>query len=280
MLVRRSSLSLSLIVGAFALASFFTPQSGFAILHFEGFEDPGYVQGGDNWNNLSGATIARAASGTAGITSSSGVAHATLTPGNGPFTRFGGYSSNFAGGFTAQLDIYLDPAAWSNEEGFDYSVAVNNQAGNHRRDFIFHVGMVGTDFLVNASNNTNFDFSAFKLNNENSMNNYTLTDAGWYTFEQDFRDDGGVLAVDFNLYDDSDTLLYTVTRSDPSDLIATDIGGNRYGWFTYNDQNGLAIDNTNLVAVPEASTILVWSALSLGFGTTVAFRRKRSQNAA
>lgn len=266
------------LLATFAFAAILSaPQTSFAVItHFEGFEDPGFAPGGNNWNDFSGATISRVTSGTGGITSSDGVAHGSLTPGGGPFTRFGGYSSIFGFGFTASLDVYIDPAAWADETGFDYSVAVSDKFGSHRRDFIFHLGKDGSDLKVNASNNTDFGFNAFKLDNENSGNNFIIGSAGWYTLEQDFRNDGGVLAVDFNLYDSSDSLLYSVTRSDASDVIATEVGGNRYGWFTYNDQNGLAIDNTTLdvAAIPEASAVLCWSAITLG--SVLFYRRKKN----
>jgi len=43
-------------------------------------------------------------------------------------------------------------------------------------------------------------------------------------------------------------------RSDPSDIIGTTVGGNRYGWFVQNEFDGLAIDNsfrTGVVSTPN-----------------------------
>lgn len=42
----------------------------------------------------------------------------------------------------------------------------------------------------------------------------------------------------------------------PANDIATIVGGNRYGWFTYNNINGLAIVNTLLASasVPAPAT--------------------------
>ena len=92
--------------------------------HFEGFEDPSWVANQiNNWQNYNGGKIQRVPSGTAGITSSSGSAHAVLydlvnqnnvfgVPTLGAqnvYTRFGGYSNEFGGGFVASIDIYLDP---------------------------------------------------------------------------------------------------------------------------------------------------------------------------
>ena len=247
--------------------------------HFEGFEDSGWVAGASalNWQNY-GSTITRAASGTDGITSASGAAHAIIGTGSsGPFTRFSGYSSEFGDGFTASLDVYLDPS-WADGTGFDFSVAACKQDGDHLRDFIFHVGVVDGDLLVNASNNTNFAFNAWKLENENSGNYYTVDEAGWYTLQYVFRDEGGVLAVDLILLDSDQNVLLTNTLSNSGDLISTVVGGNRYGWFTYNTVSGLAVDNTQLVptsAVPEPTTLVIWGMFG-GLGLVAARRRRRA----
>jgi hypothetical protein len=204
----------------------------------------------DGWNNGYGVPT-RVASGTNGITSSAGGYHAIFTEdatnSTGPFTRYCGYVTAWPGTWTAEADIYLDPA-WTAGEGFDYSVATNNSAGTHLRDFIFHVGMVsGTGLLVNASNNTDFGFNSWKLLNENGGNYYTVTSAGWYTLRHVFRDNAGVLAVDFILLDSGGNTLWTVTRSSASDLIPSVVGGHRYGWFNYiSVAGGMAIDETNL----------------------------------
>lgn len=259
---------------AAALACLFASTSNATLGHLEGFEDVGFTPGGNNWNNFGGATISRVSSGTNGISSSDGVGHAVLTTGNGPFTRFGGYSTNFNGGFIASLDVYLDPAAISDGTGFDYSVAASTQSNSHLRDFIFHVGNVGGSLLVNGSNNTDSVFNSFKILNENGGNNVEVTSAGWYTFEHSFRDEAGALAVDLNLRDSSGTLLYSITRSNPADSIATIVGGNRYGWFTYNSVDGLAIDNTALSPIPEPTAALFGTLIASGLGMTIARRRR------
>lgn len=175
------------------------------------------------------------------------------------YTTFGGYSDTFGSGFTTSLDIYLDLDAWDIGQGFDYSSAVSDQAGDHRRDFIFHAGKTANDgFVINSSNNTDFTYNEFKLIADNSF--FTVSTSGWYTFEQNFYDLNGFLAVDFNLYDNNQSLLFTETRTSNADDIATSIGGNRYGWFTYTDNN-LTIDNATLIRadiaadIPEPSTL-------------------------
>ena len=267
---------LSIVALALVSAALFAARANADIeVHYEGFEDPGWTAGGDNWNEING-TINRVTSGTNGVTSADGAAHAVLSdPGNSAvFTRFGGYNSGFNGGYTASLDVYIDPTQFADGQGFDYSVATNDAAGNHRRDFIFHVGNDTGSLLVNASNNTDFAFNAFKLNNENAGDNYTIGSAGWYTFEHQFYDNGsGELAVDMSLYNSAGSLLYSITRTNPSDLIGTTVGGNRYGWFTYNTIGNLAIDNTSLTyVIPEPSSALACLAM---FGTGLFIRRRK-----
>lgn len=257
-----------------------------ALAYFQGFEDPAFTPGGNDWNNYNGGDIQRVATGTNGITSADGAAHAIITNlsnqnnvfGNptlgaqSPFTRFGGYSSSFGSGYSTSLDVYLD-TSWSDGQGFDYSSAINRQNGNHLRDFIFHVGVDQGSLIVNASNNSDYSFNAFKLNNENSGNNYTVTTSGWYTLEHVFYENAGSLAVDFNLLDDLGNTLYSVTRSNASDDIATTVGGNRYGWITYNNIDGLAIDNSTLTAGTVIPTPAGFAAGLLGLAAVATRRR-------
>ena len=153
--------------------------------YFQGFEDPGFAPGDFNdWNNNSGGEIMRVVSGTNGITSASGGAHAvignlqvgtdvfnnpSLGAGNA-FTRFGGYTSDFDGGFVASQDIYLD-TSWTEGQGFDFSTAASRSDGSFLRDFIWHVGVTSSGLTINASNNTDFNFNSFKLENENGGSN-------------------------------------------------------------------------------------------------------------
>jgi hypothetical protein len=227
-----------------AFAGNLTFDQGFEV-DTSGFFDG--VQGAANYG-----TITRVASGTGGISSSSGSFHALVAEtDSAPFTRFDGYRSNWSGGFTAAIDVYLDPDAFALGEGFDYSVAASRQAGSHLRDFIFHVTKDTNTgrLLVGGSNNTGFA----PREDLEDLNNFEVNSAGWYTFEHNaYENVSGDLAVDMNLRDSSGTLLFTETRSDSSDDIATIVGGNRYGWFTAVDvSGGLAIDNVSLSVVPE-----------------------------
>jgi hypothetical protein len=59
------------------------------------------------------------------------------------------------------------------------------------------------------------------------------------TFQNQFYDSGaGVLADDLSVFDDAGNLLHTWTLSDPTDIIGTTVGGNRYGWLIYNQSHG------------------------------------------
>jgi len=81
----------------------------------------------------------------------------------------------------------------------------------------------------------------------------TISASGWYTFEHIFYDDGtGVLAVDMRVLNDSGDVLNIWTLSNPADLIATIVGGNRYGWFATNGVAVLSIDNITRSCVVAA----------------------------
>lgn len=243
-----------------AVVTFATP-TAIDVGYLQSFENPAWSSGAHetsqsvDWNAYS-SQISRVASGTDGIASSDGTAHAVIDSTSlpaapfhypGAFNRLGGYYSSFGTGFRASVDVYLnlaDPAVVANTYGWDLSTAANRQNGNHLRDFIFHAASDASgNILIAADNNSGFA----KRNDLAGLNHYTVTSSGWYTFEWVFRDNGsGVLAVDCNLRDGSGTLLWTETRSDAADLIASVAGGNRYMRFTFLAVDKLAIDNTRL----------------------------------
>jgi autotransporter-associated beta strand protein len=255
--------------------------------YFQGFEDPAWVSGpadtspSTDWNS-GPSTVLRVISGTDGITSKSGTAHAVIdstgiTPrsnvndgGNttGAFGRLGGYSAVFGTGYRAGLDVYLnlsDAAVTANTYGFDLDTAASDNTGGFLRDFIFHVASnPAHHLLVAADNNSNFA----KREDLATINHYEVTASGWYTFEWVFRNNAGVLAVDCNLRDATGALLFTETRSDPGDLIPSVAGGHRYMWFTFVTPDRLPIDNTILERnVPVGTSIASGSAFSVGTST-------------
>ena len=210
----------------------------------QGFEidTAGWYDSNSEWYGM----ITQVPSGDNGITSSAGSYHAIVEgdASSAPFTRFDGFRDSWLGSWTAKIDIYLDPN-WASGEGFDYSVAATGSDGNHQRDYIFHVtkDTSTSKLLVAGSNNTNF---APREDLEN-INHYDVSTAGWYSFQHVFYESSGALAVDLNLLDSSDTVLFTETRFDPADIIPDEVGGNRYGWFTFaNISDGFAVDEHQL----------------------------------
>ena len=207
-------------------------------------------------------------SGTGGYTTPGGGKYALLTQvaGDAPFTRFEGYQTDFGTGFTSSVAVYLAPGAWTDGEGFDYSVAATQQNGDHLRDYIFHVTQDSSSgqLLIGGSNNTNFD----PREDLETINHYEVETAGWYTFEHVFRDAGdGSLAVDLNLYNQDGVLVFTETRTNPADLIDTIVGGHRYGWFTNIDvAGGIAVDNLSMTATSAAPVAMATAEATDGAG--------------
>jgi hypothetical protein len=225
---------------------------------FQGFETDN-----SGWDVFGGQYDAtRVASGTHGVTSKTGGFHAEAghfdldTDGGSAVTRWGGYSSVFpAGGYTTQVDVYLNVAVGAvNDTRFDYLSTINDSAGNFRRDFAFNAGFYndtdvtgsGNRFVISASNNAGRGSSFPKNPGRNPV---TITKTGWYTFRHRFYDRGGVLAVDLSITDSNGVGIKEWTLSDPSDTIST-TGGNRYGWFASNEFSFLAFDNSERSGTP------------------------------
>lgn len=230
---KTSSLALALVL-VLIVASIASAAALFAV-YFNGFETDtsGWFTDGD--------TISRVASGTNGVASATGDYHAEADA--GAFTRWGGYSSEFpASGYSTFVDIYLDTAKSPTgaDLRFDFSSAISNPDGDHRRDFIFSVGTDGNGgWVMSASNNA----PGWPANPDRDT--FTITQTGWYTFKHSFYDDGtSVLAVDMSVLDAAGNVLHTWTLSDPSDVIGSTVGGNRYGWFVNSAFDFLAIDNS------------------------------------
>lgn len=242
--------------------------------YFNGFET-----NTEGWFSFSGGTISREPSGymsaggyANGIPSATGDYHARLgldpSPDlcssgggpqpvyRGPYTNWGGYSSIFPpGGYRTGVDVYLDVewAAAHLDKRFDWSSAVNNTSGAHRRDFVFNVGTEPTGFVISGSNNTT-RCGAFPAN-LGRMPVHVLV-SGWYTFEHTFTGiPGGPLTVVMRLiHKGTNATVGIWTLTDPSDIIGVTVGGNRYGWFAQNEIDDLAIDNsfrTGILSTPD-----------------------------
>lgn len=240
-----------------------------AIHYFQGFESDTY-----DWSS-----VTQVASGTDGITSAAGAFHAKAA--GGAFTRFGGYESTFpAGGYTTSVDVYLNlEAGTANDTRFDWSSAINNPAGAHRRDFVFNAGFYNDSdattgsglnrFVISASNNAGD--SAYPKNP--GRDPFTITTTGWYTFEHRFSNKGsGVLSVDLVISTLDGAPLKTWPLSDATDIIGSTVGGHRYGWFVIQEFPVLAIDNASLLSVNVAGTVTAckndgWQQLTRPDGT-------------
>ncbi|MCL5745802.1 MAG: hypothetical protein M1541_18070 [Acidobacteria bacterium] len=217
--------------------------------YFQGFETDTV-----DWTGAS-----RVASGT--ISSAAGSFHGEVE--NGAFTRFGGFENTFpAGGYTTSIDIYLAVNAdFPNDMRFDYSSAISQPDGNHRRDFMFNGGYyndtdatgTGPRFVVSASNNS----PGWPKNP--GRNPVAITETGWYTFIHKFSNNGGVLKVDLSItkLDGTPVTGANWTLSDSTDIIGSTVGGHRYGWFVGQSQlmPVSAIDNVSLLSVSEAATV-------------------------
>ena len=218
----------------------------------EGFEDgsAGWVDGGDY------GAVQVVASDPEGIVSFDGTSHAIFTQtDSGPFTRFQGYTNTWTGAWKTSTAVYLD-TDWAAGEGFEYSVAATGSDGGHQRDFVFSVTKdTSTEtLLVGGSNNA----SAAPRENLETQNNYAVGATGWYVFEHRFYENAdGNLAVAMNLYDASGNWLFTEVRESTQDAIDTEIGGNRYGWFSSIDvAGGIAVDQTILETTDTKPVLL------------------------
>jgi hypothetical protein len=157
---------------------------------------------------------------------------------NGPWAPgpdFGLFSSVWpTGGFVMELDIYLDPS-WTVgalEPGtvnfFAPPGAVFTYAASLRE-----LGSPADAF------GTFYYFAVPVMPNDGKLTvlGHDVTEAGWYTFRHVFSDDGGELAVDFELAERSGGTLFTepittefFSGAPTSNLIPTDLGSG-YIWF-------------------------------------------------
>lgn len=164
-------------------------------------------------------------------------------------TTFGGFSSVFpAGGFQASIDIYLDPGATEEGERFAYTVALNQPDCEWGGDFIFHVGNVGGTYCIRGGTDLDTQNGPAPCTEVEGHEPIELApeDAGWYTFQHEFSDGAGGVQATLRVRDAGGAEI----GSWELDPVIPDLepGGNRYGWFPWNDLAFVAIDNVERTA--------------------------------
>ena len=195
---------------------------------------------------------------------------------NGAFTRWGGYNSVWMGGYTTQVDVYLDVAyAIANPDSyagnivcltanpgditckgtrFDFSSAINDSAGNFLQDYVFNVGTgdpaqpnpcaPAGGFVVSASTNA---FRSGANVYDPGHDPFCVATSGWYTFKHTFKDDGsGNLQVVMDILPAGSNVPLHHWTITPGHKIS-ELGCNRYGWFAEQEISDLPIDNSSMV---------------------------------
>lgn len=271
-----------LAASAFALAVAASTPTFAASVYSQGFETDT-----TDWQGVS-----RVTSGTNGITAKSGSYYGEATGNGTSYTYWGGVNASTGGSpgsfvpYTTSLDIYLDVnAGAANNTRFDFDSSIYDSSGNFLRDFIFNAGFyndasgpgAGTNrFVISASNNSQ-PGSAYAKNP--ARDPIAISTSGWYTFQENFTDNAGVLAVIMSVLDSNGNLINQWTLSNPGDLTATVAGGSGYGWIDDNEFSFLAIDNasltTNAVAATPLPAALPLFASGLGAFGLLRWRKKR-----
>jgi hypothetical protein len=263
-----------------AAAGFAAPNAG---NYAQDWEDASWAESATDWQG----GVVRVASGTNGIVSAdSSTGHAEAEAGS--YTRNGGYSADWGGGWIERLDIYMDINKscdtsywWSLSTAICKSVA---GADAHLQDNIFMCAGTGEagKFMLGGRNTNEGAKNSAWIANYASGQEITLSQSMWLTFEWEYYAEGSLQKSRYNVYDDAGQLLRTLDG--PShDLLDCDglgnpVGGNRYTWFCdIKDCGGdswLAVDNslTSYSAVPEPSSLL---ALLSGIGVLSGVIRRR-----
>jgi hypothetical protein len=253
------ALCLGLLVATGGVSVFAESYPASPYYYFNGFENPEDVTSVCCVGDSTMFGVTRESTGTNGIPAAAGSYYATvpLITSWSPYayTRYGGFSSVFPqGGYTTSIDIYLDidMSPVGQDLRFDWTSAISHPSGAHRRDFIFSIGTNGTGGYVMSVSNNAPGWPA-----DPGRSPYTITTTGWYTFEHHFKDNGsGVLAVDMSVLNSNGTVLKTWTLSDPTDVIGTTVGGNRYGGAVNNQIPSLPIDNIIRSSIPAEVSLV------------------------
>lgn len=158
-------------------------------------------------------------------------------------TTWGGYSSVWpAGGFTTQIEIFLDASITAANTFFYYEVLALTTSCAYHREFGMSAGTNadGATFCVSGTTSPHLPCDA-------TLHPYIVTASGWYRFRHDFREAAGILEVTMSLLDTSDTLLGSWVISDPNDTIGPSgvVGGNGSGSFPIQGFPQLPVRNSS-----------------------------------
>jgi hypothetical protein len=176
---------------------------------------------------------------------------------NGPYMRAVAGAA-FPGVITSSLDIYLNVAS---PALFTWDTMAFHTDGSYLMEFYMLGGSDGHGGIAIAANDNNS-----VANPALDTNRFTVTTSGWYTFQNELFNNGGLLA-------DRATLLKNGVVQDAwllqSGQNITQVGGKTIGWFAGLDRP-VAIDNAS-VATPEPGTFM----LLLGLAPVLYAARKR-----
>ena len=249
--------------------------------YFDGFETVATgadTWGGDGWNDYGSPTsdlirLDVTSNGTLSRPGSNWVGRFTQ---GGPYTRFGGYDPTWPeGGFYESIDIYFDNATSAGSQ-LEFSMAMSKPDGSHVQDFVYHMHRAdsGDGFNVWASNNASIPGFVSGPTQDNVL----VDSDGWYTLNTRWYANGdGNLAADMSILGGSG-LINTWTRTNTALDVPTDVGGNRYGWFTWNTWDTVYIDNvtrSEALGSDESPEPATWLLLACT-GVAGWLRRRRS----
>jgi hypothetical protein len=195
-----------------------------------------------------GATkYARATGGGPGFSGYQTTTAGCPVPGNenctGPYTTWGNPTqpNTFptSTGFNTSIQIYLDPtwAAAHPGQVVDWDTALGTNTGGFLSDFAFNM-------CTTAAGGGGFYISFGNGAGGCSTGPTELTQAGWYTFNEQFTSLSGVLVEAGSVLSPSNASVFSNTDN-TGDAISG-VGGPIYGWLPDEDVNGLPLANVSL----------------------------------
>lgn len=161
-------------------------------------------------------------------------------------STLGGYSNVWPeGGFTTELDIYLDTEFPDPGTHFSYDVGVRSTSCSLQNEFMMNGG---TGSGENAGKYCVSGADGGAATNPCTYDDhYEVTTSGWYRFRHEFRNNGGTLQVTMKLLDTNNKELASWVAENDADTIGPggDVGGNAFQWFPRQHfPDGLRIRNS------------------------------------